>query len=47
MTESYQVYWIPWWMHAAGALTVRRWQLDRDTATTLARLKTIEPLPAR
>ena len=48
VTESYEVRWIPWWMHVADAVTFRRQQLARNMATTLARLKTsIESQPAR
>ena len=39
VTESYQVRWIPWWMHAVDAVTFRRRDLLRNMATTLARLK--------
>ena len=39
VTESYQVHWIPWWMHVVDAVTFRRRQLRRNMATTLAQLK--------
>ncbi len=39
LTESYEVRWIPWWMHVVDAVTFRRQQLARNLATTLARLK--------
>lgn len=48
VTESYEVCWIPWWMHVADGVTFRRQQLARNMATTLARLKNaIESQPAR
>jgi Polyketide cyclase / dehydrase and lipid transport len=48
VTESYQVRWIPWWMHAVDAVTFRRRQLLRNMAKTLARLKaTAESLPTK
>lgn len=47
VTESYEVRWIPWWMHIVDAITFRRRQLTRNMATTLDRLKThIESGPA-
>lgn len=47
VTESYEVRWIPWWMHIVDAITFRRRQLARNMATTLDRLKTrIESQPA-
>ena len=39
VTESYQVRWIPWWMHAVDAVTFRRRQLLRHMAKTLVQLK--------
>ncbi len=39
VTESYEVRWIPWWMHALDAVTFRRQQLSRNMARTLAQLK--------
>ncbi len=41
VTESYEVRWIPWWMHVVDAITFRRQQLSRNMARTLARLKTV------
>lgn len=47
VTESYEVRWIPWWMHIVDAITFRRRQLTRNMATTLERLKArIESQPA-
>jgi carbon monoxide dehydrogenase subunit G len=46
VTESYQVRWIPWWMHALDAITFRRQQLAGNMATTLARLKTAVESPS-
>jgi hypothetical protein len=47
VTESYQVHWIPWWMHAVDAVTFRRQQLLRNMARTLAQVKaTAESQPA-
>ena len=45
VTESYQVRWIPWWMHAVDAVTFRRQMLLRNMATTLARLKAAAETP--
>ena len=45
VTESYEVRWIPWWMHVVDAVTFRRQQLTRNMAKTLARLKTIIESP--
>lgn len=39
VTESYEVHWIPWWMHVADVITFRRQQLARNMAKTLTRLK--------
>lgn len=39
VSESYEVHWIPWWMHVADVITFRRQQLARNMAKTLARLK--------
>jgi len=39
VTESYEVRWIPWWMHIVDVITFRRQQLTRNMATTLERLK--------
>jgi hypothetical protein len=39
VTESYEVQWIPWWMHLADVITFRRQQLARNMAKTLTRLK--------
>lgn len=47
VTESYEVRWIPWWMHAVDAVTFRHRQLLRNMAVTLAQLKaTAEAPPA-
>jgi uncharacterized protein YndB with AHSA1/START domain len=47
VTESYEVRWIPWWMHVVDAVTFRRQQLARNMGKTLARLKTyVESRPA-
>lgn len=46
VTESYEVRWIPWWMHLVDAITFRRQQLTRNMARTLERLKAcIEACP--
>lgn len=46
VTESYQVRWIPWWMHAVDAVTFRRRELLRNMAKTLARLKVAAESPS-
>lgn len=47
VTESYEVRWIPWWMHVVDVITFRRRQLARNMATTLERLKArVESQPA-
>ena len=47
VTESYEVRWIPWWMHIVDVVTFRRRQLARNLATTLDRLKAlVESQPA-
>jgi uncharacterized protein YndB with AHSA1/START domain len=39
VTESYEVRWIPWWMHLVDVITLRRQQLGRNMTKTLVRLK--------
>jgi len=38
-TESFELVWVPWWMHVAHVITRRRRQLRRGMRYTLEHLK--------
>lgn len=47
LTESYETYWAPWWMHAVDAVTFRRRQLQKHMIRTLKRIKrNVESMPS-